>query len=204
VQARGEHRGPELRHACGERRRPASCARRATTRARAAPRLAASGDPRELLLGSRRASEAPPSCSSARGGRAKRPRAAPRLAASIAAPSCAMLAASDDAPRAAPGVRRRGPELLLGSRRATTPASCSSARGARRRGPELRHARRERRGPELLLGSRRARTPARCATLAASNAPRAAPRFALRATLAAHGDRRRVLDLHADRCRVEK
>ena len=26
----------------------------------------------------------------------------------------------------------------------------------------------------------------------------------LRATLAAHGDRRRFLDLHADRCRVEK
>jgi hypothetical protein len=45
-----------------------------------------------------------------------------------------------------------------------------------------------RRGPELRQATR----------------PRAAPRFALRATLAAHGDRRRFLDLHADRRRVEK
>jgi hypothetical protein len=78
------------------------------------------------------------------------------------------LAVSDD-----------GPELLLGSRRATTPPSCARHaardddaperlpdRGERRRGPELRQARDDdglelllgsrgqRRGPELLLGSR--------------------------------------------------
>ncbi len=62
-----------------------------------------------------------------------------RGCASNLAPSCSSARACDDAPelRQARGERRRGPELLLGSRRAT---------------PEkLRQARGERRGPELLL-----------------------------------------------------
>ena len=62
-------------------------------------------------------------------------------------PSCFLARAGDDAPelRQARGERRRGAELLLGSRVAR---------------PELRRqARGEQRGPERLLGSRRATTP---------------------------------------------
>jgi hypothetical protein len=84
--------------------------------------------------------------------RAYRRRAAPRLARATTPPSCGKLAASDGAApscSSARGVRRRGPELLLGSR-------------VRRR-RELRQARGVRRAAELLLGSLRATARRRAA-----------------------------------------